>query len=98
MGGWWPSHWVPSCEQSVGGRQHQEEALCLQPQLPWYVPTPGWGPCLLGGSSECVEPPRGASTAVAAGAVSCWSIYSCALSGSGAGLHGGADELREAAV
>lgn len=46
---WWPSLWVPSCEQSVGGRQRREEALCPQPQLPWYMPhtwmgsLPAWG-------------------------------------------------------
>lgn len=38
MGGWWPSRWVPLCKQLVEDQQHQEEALCLQPRLPWYVP------------------------------------------------------------
>ena len=43
MGGWWPSRWAPLCEQSVGGRQHQEEVLCLQLRVPWYVPHSGMG-------------------------------------------------------
>lgn len=38
MGGWWPSRWAPSCEQSVEDQQHREEAPCPQPRLPWYAP------------------------------------------------------------
>ena len=70
MGDWWPNHWVPSCEQSVGGRQRREEAPCLQLRPPWCVShsrmgsLPAWGP------SGCAKPPRGAGTVVVMGAVS----------------------------
>lgn len=35
MGGWWPGHWVPLCEQLERGQQHLEEAPCLQLREPW---------------------------------------------------------------
>lgn len=46
--------------------------LCVRSRsCPGTCPTPGWGLCLPGGSSRCAETPRGVSTAVVAGAVSC---------------------------
>lgn len=82
------------CEVGSTGRR-----LCVcSCSCPGTCPTPGWGPCLPGRSSGCAEPPRGTDMAVVVGAVSCWRTYPCALAGSGAGLHGGADELWEEAV
>lgn len=55
-GGWWPSHWVPSCEQSGRGRQRREEAPCLQLREPWYVPhteTEAWGSQVCQGELAC---------------------------------------------
>lgn len=89
MEGWWPSRWVPLCEQSERGRQRQEEAPCRQLREPWYVSRTemeAWGSWLrqveLAWWQQWALCPTGGFT----------------LAGSSAGQHGGADELREAAV